>query len=75
MKRIREFEVRTIMINKFNEVEVVAIMDLETYNEALTNYIEHIKDDSFNMGFEAGQTPYPTEEELANMDADDSKKE
>lgn len=71
----REFEIRTYVLNKYNQMRLLVTMDLETYNEALTNYIEHLQDDYFNNGFAAAQDPYPTVEELADMDADDSKKE
>lgn len=70
MKKERLFEIRTIVIDKWNKPNLLVLMDLETYNEALATYKEHLQDDFYNMGFEAGQNPYPTEEELANMDAD-----
>lgn len=70
MKKDRLFEIRTIVIDKWNTPNLLVLMDLETYNEALTTYKEHLQDDFFNMGFVAGQDPYPTEEELADMDAD-----
>lgn len=68
-KRNRMFELRTVSIDKYNQVNLVVVMDLETYNDALENYKEHLEDDYFNMGFVAGQDPYPSEEELADMDS------
>lgn len=64
------FELRTVSIDKYNQVNLVVVLDLETYNDALANYKEHLEDDYFNMGFVAGQDPYPSEEELADMDHD-----
>lgn len=71
---MREFEIRNYMIDKHGIVTFLVRMDLDTYNEALNTYIRHMQDDCFNDGFRVGNN-YPSEEELADMDDDDSKKE
>ena len=68
---MREFQVKAIKTDCRDGKPIMMVcMDLETYNEALESFLDHLADESFNSGFEAGQNPYPTEEEIADMDND-----
>lgn len=69
IKSMREFEIRTIVYDRFDRPRMLVYMDLETYNEALACYMDHMRNDCFNDGFRVGNN-YPSEEEIADMDAD-----